>query len=82
MPSSVLPEKLNGPTIAMVGQIGINNSSDVVEVGELRVNGAPVPVYAIRRGKRNSSFARAILMKIWWSFGKRFWPCAESDGEW
>jgi hypothetical protein len=82
MQSSVLPEKLNGPTSAKDDRSAINSSNDFVAVGELHVYGTPVPVYAVRRRKRIRSFTRAVLMKIWWSFARRFWPCAEPDDEW
>jgi hypothetical protein len=81
MPSSVLPEQLNRPTTAMDGRSG--DSSDVVVVGELYVHGSPTPVYAIRRREpKPSSITRALAMKIWRCFGRRFWPCAEPDDEW
>jgi hypothetical protein len=78
MQSSVLPEKLNGPTSAK----DRSNLNDLVAVGELHVYGTAIPVYAVRRRKRKRSFTRAVLMKIWWSFARRFWPCAEPDDEW
>ena len=82
MQSSVLPEKLSGPPAANDTQSGINGSNDLIAVGELQVHGTAVPVYAIPRRKRKRSFTRSVIMKIWWSFGRRFWPCAEPDEEW
>lgn len=81
MQSSVLPEKLSGPP-TVKDQSGFSGSDDFVAVGELQVNGTAVPVYAVRRRKRKRSFTRSGIMKIWWSFGRRFWPCAEPDEEW
>ena len=82
MQSSVLPEKLSGPSTAKDTQSSINGSGDFVAVGELQVHGTAFPVYAIRRRKRKRFLTRLVIMKIWWSFGRRFWPCAEPDGEW
>jgi hypothetical protein len=81
MQSSVLPEQLNRPTTTMDGRSG--ELGDVVVVGELYVHGSPAPVYAIlRRRPKRSSITRALAMKLWWYFGREFWPCAEPDDEW
>ena len=82
MQSSVLPEKLSGPSTARDTRSGINGSSNFIAVGELQVQGTAIPVYAVRRRKRRRSLTRSLIMKIWWSFGRRFWPCAEPDEEW
>jgi len=61
----------------------VKDDHSIVLVGLLRVNGSSSPVYAVRSARsKPDSLLHQFLYRIWWAFGRRFWPCTEPDNHW